>query len=256
MARDEHLGRAFVELADTLVEGYDVIEFLHLLTERCVSLLGVAEAGVVLADARGEVRALGSSSERMRLMELIELQRRDGPYLDCWQHGGKVREDDLEANVGRWPHFGPAAVSAGFRSAYALPLRLRNERIGALNLLADRPAGLAEADEALGQALADVATIGILHERVVRERKSLAEQLQVALDSRVALEQAKGVVAEQAGVDMDEAFRLLRRHARHHNRRLSEVVAAVVNRELSATDLRVTRRTPGTRPREQIGRSR
>ena len=238
MARDGLIGRTFVELADTLVEGYDVIEFLHVLAQRCVELLDVAEAGVVLPDPAGNLRPLASSSERMRLMELIELQRQDGPSLDCWREGGPVRADDLEAARERWPHFAPAALDAGFRSAYALPLRLRDERIGALNLLADRPGGLADDDEALGQAMADVATIGILHERFLRERDALTEQLQTALDSRISLEQAKGVLSQQAGVDMDEAFRLLRGHARAHNRRLSEVVGAVLARELDADQLR------------------
>lgn len=237
MGREEMIGTTFVELADTLVEDYDVIEFLHLLAERCVQLLGVAEAGVVLVDGHGNLRTLASSSERMRLVELIEVQRQDGPCLDCFRDGGRVREDDLERAAGRWPTFGPAALEAGFRSAYAVPMRLRVERIGALNLFADRVDGLAEEDQALGQAMADVATIGILHQRVVHERTSMTEQLQAALNSRIAVEQAKGVVAEQAGVDMDEAFRLLRGYARHHNRRLGEVVAAVIRRDLSATEL-------------------
>ncbi len=240
MARDDVAGRTFVELADTLVEGYDLIEFLHLLAARSVSLLGVSEAGVVLADEHGNLRAPASSSERMRLIELIEVQRQDGPCLDCWRDGGPVREDDLEAAVARWPQFALAALDAGFRSVYAVPLRLRTQRIGALNLFADRPAGLAADDEALGQAMADVATIGILHERFLRERETLSEQLQTALNSRVTLEQAKGIVAEQAGVDVDEAFGLLRGYARHHNRRLSDVVVAVISRDLSADALGIS----------------
>lgn len=239
MAPDDITGRTFVELADTLVEGYDLIEFLHLLAERSVSLLGVSEAGVVLADEHGNLRALASSSERMRLIELIEVQRQDGPCLDCWRDGGPVREDDLERAAERWRHFVPAALDAGFRSAYALPLRLRAQRIGALNLFADRPAGLAPKDEALGQAMADVATIGILHERYLHERDVLSQQLQTALNSRVTLEQAKGVVAEQAGIEVDAAFRLLRGYARHHNRRLTDVAAAVVTRNLTADALRI-----------------
>ena len=234
---DDRIGRTFVELADTLVEDYDLIEFLHLLAGRCVELLGVGESGVVLADAKGVLRPLASSSERMRLMELIELQCQDGPCLDCYRTGAAVLEHDLAAASGRWPEFTETALRAGFRSVYALPLRLRTETIGSLNLFAERPAALAEDCQDLGQAMADVATIGILHQRVVHEREVLAQQLQVALDSRVALEQAKGVVAQQAGVEMDEAFRMLRNHARHHNRPLGAVVAQVVRRELSAGDL-------------------
>ena len=243
MAREELIGRTFVELADTLVEDYDVIEFLHLLAERCVELLGVSEAGVLLFDAHGRLRPLASSSERMQLVELFEVQTEDGPCLDCCRDGRPVREDDLEGASGRWPQFGPAALDSGFRSTYAVPMRLREERIGALNLFADRVNGLSEADQALGQAMADVATIGLLHERVLDEQAVVSGQLQTALNSRIALEQAKGFVAELAGVDMGEAFLLLRSFARNHKRRLRDVVADVINRELSADQLRVGPRT-------------
>jgi len=242
MAREDLIGRTFVELADTLVEDYDVIEFLHLLTERCVQLLGVTEAGVVLFDAHGRLRPLASSSERMQLVELIEVQTEDGPCLDCCRDGRQVREDDLAEATGRWPQFAPAALDAGFRSTYAVPMRLREERIGALNLFADRVNGLTGEDQALGQAMADVATIGLLHERVLHERAVVSGQLQTALNSRIAVEQAKGLIAEQASVDMGAAFELLRGHARHHNRRLGDVVSAVINRDLSADQLRVTPR--------------
>jgi len=243
MAREELIGTTFVELADTLVEDYDVIEFLHLLAERCVHLLGVNEAGVVLYDAHGRLRPLASSSGRMQLVELIELQTQDGPCLDCCRDGHPVREDDLEEASARWPQFAPAALDAGFRSTYAVPMRLREERIGALNLFADRVNGLTEADQALGQAMADVATIGLLHERLLQERAVVSGQLQTALNSRITLEQAKGLIAEQADLDMSEAFDLLRGYARHHNRRLADVVAEVVNRDLSADQLRIGTRT-------------
>ena len=254
MGRAEMVGQTFVELADTLVEDYEVIEFLNLLAERCVQLLGVADAGIVLIDG-DDLRLVASSSERMRLVELIELQRDDGPCLDCCRDGGRVREDDLEGAVDRWPKFAPAALAAGFRSAYAVPLRLRQERIGALNLFADGVGGLGEDDQALGQAMADVATIGILHQRLLEERTTLTGQLQTALNSRVAIEQAKGRVAEQAGVDLDEAFRLIRGYARHHNRRLSEVVAAIIDRDLTAVEMQSTSSTaPATLTSHQKAR--
>jgi len=242
------VGRIFVELADTLVDGYDLIEFLYLLTERSVALLGVAEGGVVLADLQGNLRTMASSSERMRLVELIELQRQDGPCLDCYRNGETAVEHDLEA-ASRWPAFSAAALEAGFRSVYALPLRLRTETIGALNLFGEEPGRLDEDDLQLGQALADVATIGIVHARVLHERELLAEQLQVALDSRVALEQAKGIIAEQAAIGVDDAFHLLRGHARHHNRYIGDVVAAVLRRELSAADLQAMARRRRTSAR-------
>lgn len=237
MAREDLAARTFVELADTLVDSYDVIDFLQLLAERCVELLGVDEAGIVLDDRRGNLRVLASSSERMRLLELFELQAEDGPCLDCFRSGEGVREDDLEAGRGRWPHFAPSALEAGFRSVYALPMRLRDDRIGALNLFANSRSALPEADEVLGQALADVATIGILQERFLHERDALTEQLQTALSTRVVLEQAKGMLAEQAKIDVDQAFILLRGYARNHNMRLGEAARAVMEGGLTAEAL-------------------
>jgi len=248
VTREDLVAHTFVELADTLVEDYDPIDFLHRLTERCVSILGMAEAGVVLVDSQGQLRALASSSERMHLIELIEIQRQDGPCLDSWNSGDPVREDHLAAAVARWPHFAPAALEAGFASAYAVPMRLRNERLGALNLFANQVGGLAEADGTLAQALADVATIGILHQRFVHRHEEVAEQLQVAFNSRIILEQAKGVIAEAARIDMDGAFALLRGYARHHNRLLSEVARRVIDRDLAVEALVVRPGTRGSRP--------
>jgi transcriptional regulator with GAF, ATPase, and Fis domain len=237
MAQPELIGRTFVELADTLVDSYDLSEFLHGLSARSVELLGVTEAGIVLADRRGDLQVLASSSERMHLLELLEVQRSSGPCDDAFRSGNVVREIDLAAATGRWPGFREAAVEAGFRSVYAIPMRLRSERIGALNLFAERPDGLSGADEVLAQALADVATIGILHARVVEAHALLAEQLTTALDTRVVIEQANGVLAEQGDVEVDVAFATMRRYARSHNRKLSEVAADVVARRLSFADV-------------------
>lgn len=249
MARGDLLARTFVELADTLVDSYDPIDFLQRLAERCVSLLDMAEAGVVLADSQGQLRALASSSERMHLIELIEVQRQDGPCLDCWRSGEAVREDHLAQAVARWPHFAPPALDAGFASAYAVPMRLRDQRLGALNLFASQESGLVEADQALAQAMADVATISTLHERVVRERTEVSEQLQVAFNTRIVLEQAKGVIAEAARIDMDEAFARLRRYARDHNLLLSEVARRVISRDVAVEALAVRPRSRGSRRR-------
>ncbi len=249
MAREDLVAHTFVELADTLVEGYDPIEFLHRLTERCVSLLGMTEAGVVIVDARGQLRALGSSSERMHLIELIELQSKDGPCLDCWRSGAAVREDHLADAVARWPHFAPAALDAGFASVYAVPMRLRDERLGALNLFANEARGLAESGETLAQALADVATIGILHERFIRQREEVSEQLQVAFNTRIVLEQAKGVVAQATNIDIGEAFTTLRGYARHHNFLLSDVAEHVISGDLAVEALTVPARNTRIRAR-------
>ena len=238
MTRQDLLSRTFVELADTLVENYDQIEFLHRLAERCVSLLGLAEAGVVLVGSGGQLRPLASSSERMHLIELIELQRQDGPCLDCWRSGEAVREDRLAEAQARWPRFAPAALAAGFLSVYAVPMRLREERLGALNLFANQPYGLIEPDEAVAQAMADVATIGILHQRFIHQREEVSEQLQKAFNARTVLEQAKGVVAAATSTDVDEAFALLRDYARHQRLLLSEVARQVMSRELAVETMR------------------
>jgi GAF domain-containing protein len=239
MAEPELIGRTFVALADTLVDTYDLIDFLHVLTAQSVELLGVAAAGILLADARGDLQVLASSSERMRVLELLEVQRSSGPCGDAFRTGDVVREDDLvaAAAAGRWPGFGPQAVEHGFASVYAVPMRLRSQRIGALNLFADRPNGLSRADEALGQAMADVATIGILHARSLQEQEVLAEQLSTALHTRIIIEQANGVLAEQSGLEIDQAFSTMRTYARNHNLKLTDVARDVVARTRSYADL-------------------
>ncbi|CAN5662065.1 GAF and ANTAR domain-containing protein [soil metagenome] len=235
--RERQVAQTFVELADTLVAGFDVIEFLTLLSQRFVHLLSVAEAGILLSNPQGRLQVAASSSEEARLVELFELQAEEGPCLDCYRTGRAVVADDLAAASDRWPRFVPVAVDAGFRSVHALPMRLREDTLGSVNLFGDRVGPLAEDDRLLGQALADVATIGLLQERASRESQLLAEQLGHALDSRVVIEQAKGVLAERNQVSMGDAFGQLRRSAREHNLRLSDVAERVAAGELSALQL-------------------
>jgi hypothetical protein len=167
----------------------------------------------------------------MANLELFELQHDEGPCIDCFRTGLLVETIDLEADVHRWPRFAPEALGAGFRAACALPMRLRDSTIGSLNLLRNSPGALARADLEAAQALADVATIGLLQQRAAEDARLLADQLQTALDSRIVIEQAKGVLAERAGLSMASAFEALRRYARAHQRRLSDVAAAVAARE-------------------------
>jgi GAF domain-containing protein len=222
------LTRTFVDLADTLVDEFDVIELLHVLTSRCVELLGVEAAGVMLSDAHGQLRVAAASTERARLLELIELQNDEGPCLDAFRTGRQVSHVDLASGLSPWPSFAPQALSEGFLSVHALPMRLRQQVIGALNLFSQQATQLPAEDVRVAQAFADIATIAILQERLVREREVLATQLQTALDSRVVIEQAKGVLAERLGFDMDTAFSTLRDAARRANRRLSDVARDVV----------------------------
>jgi transcriptional regulator with GAF, ATPase, and Fis domain len=217
------LSDTFVELADTMVTDFDIIDFLHLLTDRSISLLAASAAGVVLADPRGELRVAAASSEEAGLLELFQLQNDQGPCLQCFRTGRAVTATDMAGPDGRWPRFAEAAARAGFATVEALPMRLRDQVIGALNLFGAQPGQFGPADVRIGQALADVATIGLLHERNVRRRETVAEQLQTALNSRVVIEQAKGKLAERLGMDMDLAFAMLRDHARNSNQRLTDV---------------------------------
>lgn len=228
MSRERTLTEAFVRLADTLVTGYDMIDLLHRLCRDSIALLSVDAAGLMLSDQRGALRVVSSSTERARLVELFQVQTDEGPCLDCFRSSEQVASVDLGREV-RWPRFVRRAAAAGFQAVHALPLRLRAETIGGLNLFLNRPGGLSPDDLRLGQALADVATIGILQERAIRRQEILAEQLQTALNSRVVIEQAKGMLAERGKVDLDRAFVLLRSHARSTGQRLSELASDIVN---------------------------
>jgi GAF domain-containing protein len=217
------LSDTFVDLADTMVADFDVIDFLHLLTDRTVALLAASAAGVVLADPRGELRVAAASSEEAGLLELFQLQNDQGPCLECFRTGRPVTAAGLAGPDLRWPRFARAATRAGFATVEALPMRLRDQVIGALNLFRAEPGPFNPADLRIAQALADVATIGLLHERNVRRRETVAEQLQAALNSRVVIEQAKGKLAERLSIDMDRAFTMLRDYARNANLHLTDV---------------------------------
>jgi GAF domain-containing protein len=226
------LAQTFVDVADTLVADFDVVEFLSTLADRCVDLLDISDAGIMLADPTGELVVAASSSHRMELLELFEVQHEDGPCIDSYRTSAQVRADHLEAEANRWPRFGPEAIAAGFTGVYGLPMRLRDRTIGALNLLRSNPGGLTDDDLSIAQALADVATIGILQHRAASENRLIAEQLQFALTSRVIIEQAKGMLSAHAGLDMDASFAVLRRYARNTNGKLAEVAQALVDRRL------------------------
>jgi transcriptional regulator with GAF, ATPase, and Fis domain len=222
------LSETFVELTDTMVADFDVIDFLHVLTSRSAELLDVSAVGLLLADPRGELRVVAASSEAARLLELFQLQSDEGPCLDCFRSGRPVTAIELSADQ-RWPRFAAAAGQAGFTAVQALPMRLREQVIGALNLFRATPGAFDPASVRIGQALADVATIGLLHERSMRRSDTLNEQLQAALNSRVVIEQAKGKLAERLGIDMNQAFTLLRDQARNRNQRLSDLARAFVD---------------------------
>ncbi len=223
------LSETFVELTDTMVADFDMIDFLHVLTDRIVKLLDVSAAGLLLADPRGELRVVAASNETARLLELFQLQNDQGPCLDCFRTGEPVQAADLDAEAQRWPRFAAAARGSGFAAVQALPMRLRDQVIGALNLFRASPGAFDPGDVRIGQALADVATVSLLHERNLRDSDTLNEQLQTALNSRVVIEQAKGKLAERHGLDMEQAFGLLRDYARSNNLRLADVAQAFID---------------------------
>jgi GAF domain-containing protein len=226
--REGRLVHAFVALADTLVDDYDVVEFAQDLVENCVSLLDVDSAGLMLDDLRGGLQMLASTSEQTRMLELLQIQSDAGPCLQAYRTGQQVLVDDLRSDTDRWPEFAARASAEGFGSVIAIPLRLRSERIGALNLFRRGTGMMTDSDLLVAQALADVATIGILHQRVLTRGALVNSQLQTALNSRVLIEQAKGVLAERQGLDMDQAFVQLRTMARSSNRHLSDTARAVI----------------------------
>jgi GAF domain-containing protein len=234
MTREADVVRSLVDMADTLVNDYDVIDLLTGLADRCVRLLGISAAGVMLASAGGELRLVASSSEAMRVLELFELQAQEGPCLDAFSTGDRVEHENLRSGAGRWPRFATVAVEAGFQSACALPLRLRDRTIGALNLFSVEQTPMDEADVLVARAFADLAAISVLQQRASLEHQRLNEQLTRALTSRITIEQAKGVLFERARVDMDLAFARLRSYARNHNLRLTDVAQALIDGDLDA----------------------
>ncbi|WP_245931558.1 GAF and ANTAR domain-containing protein [Actinokineospora auranticolor] len=244
-AREPRLLGAFVRMADTLVDDYDIAELLHELVGYCVSLLNAAEAGLVLTDQRGGFHVLASSNEESRLLELFQVQVNEGPCLDCVTTGESVFVSDVRTGIERWPRFAPQALAQGFFAVHAVPMRLRQDTIGALNLFGRHPGAMREPDTDVARALADIATIGILQERAIRRGEVLTEQLQTALNSRVTIEQAKGVLSQAGQIDMDSAFQALRAYGRSHNTLLSEVAHRIVTRGIDpVTVLSFSRRPP------------
>jgi GAF domain-containing protein len=235
--REHDIIRAFVELSNELVEGYDMVDLLSEWTANCVHLLDVAAAGLLLADGRGVLHLIAASSERTQHLEAFQLQRNQGPCLDCYHTGAAVVVPDLLAESQRWPDVARVADSVGFASVHALPMRLRETVLGTLGLFGTTPGQLHDEDLALAQALVHVASVAIVNEKAASDRDLVNEQLQQALTSRIVLEQAKGVLANAGHLEMQDAFVVLRRYARDHGRKLSTVAEQVVTRELRSQEL-------------------
>jgi GAF domain-containing protein len=237
MTRESLLIATLVELADNLVDDYDVIDVLTVLTHRCVEAVDVDAAGVMLASPAGELQFVASSSESMRVLELFQIQTNEGPCVDCFRDGLAITNHALSESDGRWPLFTPKALAYGFRSVHSLPMRLRGRTIGALNLFRTHQGTLTEEDAAMAQGLADVATIAILQHRSTMDASVLNAQLNNALNSRIIIEQAKGMVRQATNCDMDQAFSRLRNHARNHNEGLTNLANRVINNAILPRDL-------------------
>lgn len=247
--REQAVTQAFVSIANSLVDAFDVVELLSGLTTDCARMLDIASAGLLLADPRGTLHVVAASSERTQNLELFQLQRDEGPCLDCFHHGTPVTVEDLEKESVRWPQFAAAATGMGFRSVHALPMRLRDNILGTLGLFGTRAGALAEEDLSLAQALAHVASVAIIADKVATDRAAVNEQLQIALRSRVIIEQAKGLLSQLGDLDMEQAFSVLRRYARDHNERLSDLGRKLITREIAGrTVLAHARRKPARRP--------
>jgi transcriptional regulator with GAF, ATPase, and Fis domain len=237
MSTEQRVTAVFVELADTLVDEFDALDFLSTLTERSVELLPTDAAGVILNDLRGGLHVVASTSDQAQVLELLELQNDEGPCLDCFNSGRAVVNVGMSEARSRWPRFTAAASEVGFQSTHAIPLRLRDSVVGAMNLFCVSDTRLSDEDTALGQALADIATIGLLQERAVRQSGLIAEQLQTALNSRILIEQAKGVLLASAGIDVDRAFQLMRGYSRRNNQPMRAVAQRVLDQALTVDQL-------------------
>ena len=234
----QRLATIFVEVADTLVDEFDLIDFLHLLTDRAASLVDAAAVGIVLADPRGRLEFMAGSNENVKLLELFQLQNHEGPCLEAFQTAHAVINVDLGAAAGRWPKFAPRATALGFHAVHAFPLRLRQQVIGAMNVFGATKGGdFGDTDVTIMQALADVASIALIQERAIRRGEVLTEQLHGALNSRVIIEQAKGAVAQARGISVDDAFASIRSYARSNNQRLTAVAHAIVDNPATAEQL-------------------
>jgi GAF domain-containing protein len=231
--REAKLSAAFVKLADTLIADFDVVDLLHWLVEECTQILDTQAGGLLLVDPAGELQLVASTSEEAELVEILQLAAGGGPCLDCFRMGKPVTVGDIGAESAKWPRFSAEALKQGFRSVHATPLRLRGQTIGTMNLFSTHVGQLAPADITVAQALADLATIGILQERNIRSANVVSEQLQHALDSRILIEQAKGVLAATTGMNMNEAFTVMRAYARDRNLTLSKVADDVIARRIN-----------------------
>jgi transcriptional regulator with GAF, ATPase, and Fis domain len=228
------LAEVMVGLADSLRPEHDVSDTMARLVEAATSVTDAVDAGILLADEHGVLHVMASTGERASEVEEMQLGTEEGPCLEAYSTGTPVEIADFEQVRERWPRFVQTAEGRGFRAAHAVPLTLRGRHLGAMGLFFDRPESLDDRAAALVQAMAQVATIAVIQQRTIREGADLAAQLQYALDARVLIEQAKGLLASSHGVSVDEAYGLLRDRARREQTRVRDLAEQLVNGNTAA----------------------
>jgi len=228
MISTSRLADVFVEVADTLIDDFDLVDFLDNLTEHVAAVSGADAVGIVLADVHGALQFMAASNDAGRALELFQLQSSEGPCQDAYRTGAPVVNRDLAHAADVWPEFAPRAREAGFLSVHAFPMRLREETIGALNVFGRTAVNFAGDEVRIVQSLTDIATIAILQERHLAQAELLTEQLQGALNSRIVIEQAKGALSRMEGVSVDEAFLIMRHRARSNRLRLADVAQSIL----------------------------
>jgi GAF domain-containing protein len=231
--RDVELADAFVLLADSLRAGHDVIDTMDILVQASVHFTSATQAGILLTDSAGVLHVVASSNERTSDVEEAQLGFDEGPCIDCIQSGEPVEVSDLSAETDRWPQFVKLARSQGFGAVHASPLHLRGQTFGAMNLFSVGPDSFTDRDAALAMALTQVATISLVQQQTIQNQGTVNDQLQQALESRILIEQAKGVLAQRHGVPIDAAFSLLRTYARTSSSKLHDIADLVVREGLS-----------------------
>lgn len=244
--REAEIATTLIRLADTIVDGFDRYELLHDLSVSCARLLDADAAGVSIADGR-RLQFVVATSEDMATVERFQADHRQGPCFDAYLTGQHVSTPDLRATARRWPRWTRQALALGFAAADAFPLRLGEQTVGALDVYATQTRTLSPDDVALGAAFAHMAAIGLVHEQAIAEHRNVQAQLQHALDNRISIEQAKGIVAERLQIPVSQAFDLIRRFSRSHNVKVVKTSRQIVNGELTFPP---DQRPPATAERE------
>ncbi|MFJ5049950.1 ANTAR domain-containing protein [Streptomyces sp. NPDC088719] len=239
MSREQQVSEVFVKVADSLIDDFDVIDFLEELCAHCVSLLDVSAAGILLGNEKSLLHTVAASDENTHLLELFAVQHDQGPCVDCYETGKARANIDLHdlADTGSWPAFAEQARDSGFQTSHVFPLRLRSRAVGAMNLFHTSRQPLSPQDASLAQALADIATIALLQQRDIGQEQLEKSQLQRALSSRIVIEQAKGILAERGNVTPDNAYNALRAYARGRQLRVSDCARQIIDQSLDTDQI-------------------